>query len=133
MTSGGIGKGQALLVADWNGNDTVDNGTEISFARFGADSKSDLSGLASFDQNHDGKIDTHDEIFAKLKLWVDANNDGVSQEGELLSMKDAHVEAISLQMRGYHEASGGNVITHTVEIVLTGGAQLHAYDVGFGI
>jgi hypothetical protein len=132
-STGWIGSGQALIVADWNGNGKVDDGTEISFARFGTDRTSDLSGLASFDLNKDGKIDANDAVFAKLKMWVDKNHDGVSQPGELLSMEDAHVSSIDLHMRDYNTHVAGNVITHVVEVALAGGAKLQAYDVGFGI
>jgi hypothetical protein len=131
--TGWIGKGQALLVADWNGNGRVDNGTEISFARFGKDPNSDLSGLASFDLNHDGRIDKNDAVYSKLRLWVDVNGDGVSQPGELKTLEEANVVSVDLHMHDFKMEQGGNIITHVVDVVTTSGATLSAYDVGFGI
>jgi len=46
--------------------------------------------------NGDGVISSEDAIFSKLRIWVDANHDGVSQPGELFTMQQANVKSISL-------------------------------------
>jgi hypothetical protein len=53
--------------------------------------------LADFDLNEDGVIDAQDEIFANLRLWRDANQDGISQSEELLTLSDLNIASINLQ------------------------------------
>lgn len=44
----------------------------------------------------DGRIDKQDAIFSKLLVWVDKNHNGISDPGELLTMAQAGIQAISL-------------------------------------
>ena len=98
--------GDALLVLDVNKNGTIDSGSEL----FGENSHS-LSGdmknhftnfqngyqaLAQYDQNQDGRIDSRDQVFAKLGLWIDANKNGLSEKSELKELTVSGVKSLSL-------------------------------------
>ena len=52
--------------------------------------------MAELDDNGDGKVDAADSAFAKLRVWRDLNQDGISQEGELFTLEEAKVKALNL-------------------------------------
>jgi hypothetical protein len=53
------------------------------------------------DGNGDGFIDSRDAVFARLRLWIDENHDGVCQKTELHTLPELGIFSLSLQ---YHES-----------------------------
>ncbi|WP_286828841.1 beta strand repeat-containing protein, partial [Kordiimonas sp. UBA4487] len=81
--------GDGILVADRNGNGTVDDVSELVFTGDGSGTDSQLMGLLAFDTNSDGLLNSSDAGYGELFIWQDANLDGISQAGELLTLAEA--------------------------------------------
>jgi hypothetical protein len=95
-----------FLALDRNGNGRIDSASELfsnitpQLATRGKLANGFLA-LAVYDLpanggNGDGWIDEQDAIFSKLLVWVDKNHNGISEPGELLTLKQAGIQAISL-------------------------------------
>lgn len=105
LRTGWVKPTDGFLALDLNGNGMIDNGMELfgeytkGAATVKAGTKSFDNGyqaLAQYDANKDGKIDAKDPMFAKLVVWQDKNLDGVTQKGELKSLADTGIAAVSL-------------------------------------
>lgn len=88
---------QGFLALDRNGNGLIDDGSEISFTQDLQGAKSDLEGLTHYDTNQDSVFDAQDERFGQFRVWRDFDLDGVTDDGELLSLAEAGVLSIDLK------------------------------------
>jgi hypothetical protein len=93
---GWIGAGDAFLVLDRNLNGSIDSGAELSFVGDKPGALTDLEGLTAFDSNQDGRFDALDARFADFAVWQDADQDGVSESGEMKSLAEAGIASLSL-------------------------------------
>jgi hypothetical protein len=104
------GADDAWLALDRNGNGRIDSGQEL-FGNATAqpapqegEERHGFRALAVFDQaeqggNEDGVIDNRDAVYARLRLWQDANHNGVSEAIELHPLTAPDVAAIELDYR----------------------------------
>ncbi len=129
----------AFLVLDRNGNGVINSGAEL-FGNFTPQPASDhpngFLALAQYDSNGDGVIDAQDPIYSRLRLWVDANHDGISQPGELHTLPEMGVFSISLNYSlSTRTDEFGNVFRYKAKINqgLNGNSDVgkKAYDVFF--
>jgi len=67
--------------------------------------------------NGNGIIDSGDAIFASLRLWIDANHDGISQPEELHALPALGVSSISLNYKWDRRTDQyGNVLRYHAQV-----------------
>ncbi len=90
----------ALLVRDVNGNGKIDDGGELFGDRTvlpdGSIAASGFQALVGLDDNEDGILDSQDKGFQELKVWMDVNHNGISEEEELYSLEHFGISSIDL-------------------------------------
>ncbi len=128
------GSGDGFLALDRNGNGRIDSGRELfgdHTAQPPSDHPNGFNALSVFDSNHDGLISSDDGIWPALRVWVDANHNGVSEATELAPLSAYAIRAIDL---AYHESrrkdGNGNELRYSTK-VLRDGPAAHAVDVFF--
>ena len=137
------GADDAWLALDRNGNGTIDDAREL----FGSaapqppplvgDIKNGFRALAEYDKpqnggNANGIIEDHDAIFSSLRLWQDANHNGISEPGELHVLLAFDVNAISLDYReSRRKDRWGNTFRYRAKVYGMNGVRLGrwAHDV----
>jgi hypothetical protein len=122
--TGWIRPEDGLLARDVNGNGFIENISEV----FGGTTGDGFADLAAFDSNADGVIDAADPVFATLKVWQDANQDGISQTGEHKSLAYHQITSLSLAAVPTSIDDNGNVITATSTFI-KGGVSHQLADV----
>jgi hypothetical protein len=110
--------GDGILVMDRNGDGIINNGTEVfgdgTLLADGSLASNGFEALNELDSDGNGVINAEDAAYGDMRVWVDANGDGISTEDELISLQDAGVQSINLsaETNGSMDENG-NVIART--------------------
>ncbi|MEQ2015756.1 hypothetical protein ABLB90_04020 [Photorhabdus bodei] len=111
-SSGWIEANNAFLVWDKNGDGKINNGNELfgnnSILKNGIKSANGFAALADLDDNFDGIFDQNDSLWNSLELWIDANKDGITDNGELYKLSESGIFAINLTYKenGFKDING---------------------------
>ncbi len=105
----------ALLVRDVNGNGRIDDGGELFGDRTvlsdGSIAETGFQALSDLDENQDGVLDALDKHYQELKIWVDANHNGISEAEELYTLDYFGIESIDLDYNQINRVDeNGNLI-----------------------
>ena len=149
--TGWVGADDGLLAVDLDGDGAINSAEElfgagrtishpanvnIDIAVEAADEydvySSGFDKLATYDSNHDGVVDASDADFASLRVWRDANSNGRTDAGELLTLDEAGVASLSLASTHAVETFGENLISDRASFTTTGGEIRDVADVWFG-
>ena len=113
-TTGWVAPGNGLLVLDRNSNGVIDNGGELfgsgTLLPDGSHAVDGFAALATLDANEDGVINVQDPTFNALKVWIDANSDGVTQVAELKSLDALSISGLHLDAAQTVAIDNGNLV-----------------------
>ena len=131
VQSGWISGGDGFLAVDSNGNGRIDDIGEL----FGGNAKgAGFAKLASFDSNGDGLVDSRDAAFGELRVWVDADGNRQTDAGELRTLAEAGVAALTVDYveQPFLDAQG-NLHLERSSASLADGSVVDMTDVYFNV
>jgi hypothetical protein len=141
-----VGPEDGLLVIDlgqdgaYGADGRINQAREIAFSLWKTEKEiaaenempvTDLEGLRyAFDSNHDNILDGNDTSWSEFRVWRDANQNGISEDGELLTMSEAGIKLIQLlpDEEGARQFADGSAITGTSLATLTDGTTMLVGD-----
>ena len=134
--SGWIGKNEGFLVRDLNNNGKIDSGAEMfgnhTVLSSGKTASNGFEALKNLDSNGNGKFDASDAAWSQVKVWRDANTNGVVDAGELMTLEDAGIQSIDLNYTYQKEADeNGNIEIQQGSLTKTDGTAGKISDVWF--
>ncbi len=118
VNTGWLSGNDGFLAVDNNGNGLIENQDEL----FGGAGVGDaFEKLASYDSNNDGVVNALDDNFGQISVWQDANENGLTDLGELQSLNAAGISELSLDYQsGFSLDPQGNVLGETSTAVVNG-------------
>ncbi len=136
--TGWAGPDDGFLVLDRDDDGQITRADEISFGVVGGKKKdpfiSDLEGLREFDTNGNSSLDRDDAAWDQFRVWRDKDSDAVVDDGEMVTLDELGLVALSLD--GYQTGdkikSNQNTIFATTDAVFENGESIKVADVLLG-
>ena len=122
-----------FLVRDINNDDLINDGTEMfgeaTVLANGERAQDGFEALSDLDTNQDGLIDSQDEAFSSLAIWRDANTDGLTNAGELLTLAQHDIASLNLSYSESDRVDNGNQLRLVSNYTTTDGTSYEMVDV----
>jgi hypothetical protein len=143
--TGWVGADNGILVMDLNGNGIIDSAAEWFGESFSADGTTPPAGQSGFAalatltvsgsttfSSDTALIDpaTGKSYFDEVQIWVDANQDGITDKGELHTLAELGISSIDLQSTPDGRQVAGGEIASTAGFTKTDGTRGDIADVG---
>jgi len=134
VSTGWVSSSDGLLVMDRNADGQINDGSELfgssTTLADGTKAHDGYQALKELDSNGDGFITKDDAAFANLRVWIDANSDGISEKGETVGLDTLGITSISTNASVNLSKDNGNLIGLTSTFERNGTTQ-QAADVWF--
>ena len=118
-----------FLAVDLDGDGKITTAAEL----FAEEPTVGFDALAAYDSNTDGVINADDAGYADLRIWQDADSDGITDDGELRTLAEAGIASIDLAgaTDGGSTSTVGVNIRKTSTVTLDDGATRDVASVDF--
>jgi Ca2+-binding RTX toxin-like protein len=124
-----VGADDGILAFDSDNNGKIEKASEISFVGYKESAQTDLEGLKAFDTNGDGKFSAQDEKWNQFGIWQDANQNGITDEGEFKKLSDLGIESIGLSSDGKFTVVNKQTVHGVGSMTKSDGTSLAIADV----
>ncbi|UKO98975.1 SdrD B-like domain-containing protein [Nostoc sp. UHCC 0870] len=130
VNTGWLSGEDGFLAIDNNGNGQIDDRSEL----FGGVNVGEgFAKLASFDSNGDGIVNANDTLFSELKLWQDANSNGITDQGELVSLGSAGITDLKISYTNVFSTDAQGNILGEFSSAVKNGSTIDMVDVYFRV
>jgi hypothetical protein len=120
-------------VRDINVDGLINDGTEMfgeaTVLANGERAQDGFEALTDLDTNQDGIINSQDQTFNSLAIWRDANTDGVTNAGELLTLAQHDIASLNLSYSESDRVDNGNQLRLVSNYTTTDGTSYEMVDV----
>lgn len=116
LTGWTTGSNNGFLAIDANADGKINNIDEL----FGNTTQTGFEELATLDSNSDNKITSADSAWNSLRVWVDADSDGYTDDGELKTLAELNITELGLSTTTVNQNINGNTLVETATAVING-------------
>ncbi|MBF0261970.1 MAG: FG-GAP repeat protein, partial [Magnetococcales bacterium] len=131
--TGWVAPDDGLLALDANHDGVINDATELFSERMFDDAHSGMAALSRLDDNLDHLLDAHDAAWSELLVWRDANQDGVSQAGELGGLAHHGIASIVLETHVNGAWQGENQVLTDASYTRSDGQTGGIHEVAFAV
>ena len=118
--TGWVTAGEGILFVDQNRDNFVQSNELLGNSTGHANG---FLALAEYDSNADGKITAEDARYSDIKVWVDTNGNGFSEEGEIATLNDLSITEIDLNFNEADYQIEGNSIGQESTFIINGNTR----------
>ncbi len=130
--TGWVSREDGIVVHDKNRDGIINDISETISEYYTSGVTDGLEALKTLDSNKDNIFDKRDSMWGELKVWRDANSDGNTDSGELLTFEEAGILSINLNREIIdREHLEGNPVLSRSTMVMADGSIREAAAVDF--